>query len=282
MRRGARRTHYLNGKVAAEAEALDGPVAPASDPLRIGDWSRGVVDPERSSGVPAAPMRDFVERYQRLIAFELPKEHKLAFARSIDVADYYRRHFRVTPRTVYVSKTDHVRYDMWWLCSWCNDAMLVPRETIPWETRMSTVFRLRDTVYPFKDPLSQEYILVEDQRRSIRFERECPNPVWWFDYTHQDRGPEGSSITWTRTPNVDVLRSGWRDEAGAKTQTLTMQTSASFDDYAVTMWGLPVPRGAEAPRVGTNAKDAILARNREGEWHVVLVFDLRPGAEVWV
>ncbi|MHB8861279.1 MAG: LamG-like jellyroll fold domain-containing protein [Pirellulaceae bacterium] len=280
VRRGQRVTHYLNGKVSADGEVLDKPIAPATDPLRIGDWARGLVDPERSPALSVTPMRDFVERYQRLVAFELPKQYRLAFARSIDVADYYRRHFPTTPRTVFVSQTDHVRYDMWWLCSWCNDAILVPRQEIPWETRMSSVYRLRETVYPFKDPLSHEYVLVEDQRRSIRFERECPNPIWWFDYTQQERGPEGSSIAWTVTPDVEVLRSGWREEMGGQHQTLTMQTSASFDDYAIAIWRLPVTPGRRQPVVETNAKEAILARNRDGEWHAILVFDLRPDTQL--
>jgi len=151
---------------------------------------------------------------------------------------------------------------------------------IPWETRMSTVFRLRDTVYPFKDPLSHEYILVEDQQRSIRFERECPNPVWWFDYTRQERGAEGSGISWTVTPNVEVLRSGWRDEADGKHQTLTMRTSASFDNYAIAVWDLPVAQGTRPPIVQSDAKESILARNRDGQWHAVLVFDLRPDTQL--
>ncbi|MBM4094245.1 MAG: LamG domain-containing protein, partial [Planctomycetes bacterium] len=279
-RRGKHITHYLDGKMTADGEVLDQPIMPATDPLRIGDWPRGVVDPRTAPVSSATPMREFVDRYQRLVAFELPKQHKLAFARSIDIADYYRRHFQVTPRTVFVSRTDHVTYDMWWLCSWCNDAMLVPRQVIPWETRMSTVFRLRDTVYPFKDPLSHEYILVEDQQRSIRFERECPNPVWWFDYTRQERGAEGSGISWTVTPNVEVLRSGWRDEADGKHQTLTMRTSASFDNYAIAVWDLPVAQGTRPPIVQSDAKESILARNRDGQWHAVLVFDLRPDTQL--
>ncbi len=47
---------------------------------------------------------------------------------------------------------------------------------------------------PYKDPLSYEYILVEDQQRQMRFERECPHPIWYFDYTEQEHGPEGSAI----------------------------------------------------------------------------------------
>lgn len=59
-------------------------------------------------------MHEFVHRYQQFMAFEMPKLQKVAFARSIDIADYYTRHFNRTPRTVFVSKTDHVHYDKWW------------------------------------------------------------------------------------------------------------------------------------------------------------------------
>ena len=83
--------------------------------------------------VNSSGMLSFVEKYQRLIAFELPKRRHVAFARSIDVADYYRRRFRVTPRTVFVSRTEHLDYDMWWLCTWCNQRILVLRQRIPWE-----------------------------------------------------------------------------------------------------------------------------------------------------
>ena len=33
------------------------------------------------------------------MAFEAPKQHKVAYALSVDIADYYRRHFETTPRT---------------------------------------------------------------------------------------------------------------------------------------------------------------------------------------
>ena len=97
----------------------------------------------------------FMDRYQRQMAFEYPKQYRMVYARSLDIADYYRRHFAVTPRTVFVSKTDHLDYDKNWLCTWGDDRMLVPRERLPWYTRMSSVFADRRRRLPHKDPLSR-------------------------------------------------------------------------------------------------------------------------------
>lgn len=232
---------------------------------------------ERSRAMPG-----FVERYQRFMAFDVPKEYKVVYARSVDIADYYRRHFHVTPPTIFVSKTGHVMYDMWWLCHWANDRVLVPREKIPWFTRASSLMSQRRASRTFKDPLSYETILVEDQRRSIRFERECPNPIWWFDYTQQECGPQGSSITHVETPDVDVLRSEWAELGQGLTLTLKMVTEASFRDYAIALWDLPPRFRGDPASVRTNAKECIVVRNRDGEYHLVLVFDLEPGAELQI
>ena len=155
-------------------------------------------------------MHEFVQRYLQFMAFEIPKLHKVVFARSIDIADYYTRHFERTPRTVFVSKTDHIDYDKWWLCTWGNESRLVTREELPWDTQVSRLHAERHaSKRMFKDPLSYEYIQVEDAKRSMRFEYACPNPVWWFDYTEEERGPQGSTITATITPDVQITRSEW-------------------------------------------------------------------------
>ena len=224
----------------------------------------------------------FVERYQRFMAFEAPGQYRVAYARSIDIADYYRRHFQVTPRTAFVSKTDHVMYDMWWLCHWCNDRILVPREKIPGATRISTLMARRREGRYFKDPLSHEYILVEDQRRSIRFERECPNPIWWFDYTQQERGPQGSTIMHVETPDVDVLSSGWIRIDRGSALNLRMVTEATFPDYAVALWDLPPEFRGDPASIQTDAKECIVVWNRDNEYHLVLFFDLVPEAEIQV
>ena len=133
---------------------------------------------------------------------------------------------------------------------------------------------------PFKDPLSCEYILIEDQKRSMRFERECPNPIWWFDCTRQERGSEGSSIAATDTPPVEVMRSQSYDAKGGLSLKLKMQTQGSFPDYAIALWDVPVHEKARLPAIQTNAKEHLLVRNTRGEAHLVLWFDLKPGAEI--
>ena len=227
-------------------------------------------------------MPRFVERYQRFMAFEIPKQYRVVYARSIDIADYYRRHFKVTPRTVFVSKTNHVMYDMWWLCHWCNDRILIPRERIPGETRISALMSQRSSRSYFKDPLSYEYILVEDQRRSIRFERECPNPVWWFDYTQQKGGPEGSSITHVETPDVYLSGLKWKHTNHGIIMNIRMVTEATFPDYAIAIWDLPSEFQGAPANIQTNAKECIVVWNRDGEYHLVLVFDLKPDMELQV
>ena len=171
---------------------------------------------------------------------------------------------------------------MWWLCNWVNEHRLVTRERVPWLTELSAIMEERRTRRYWKDPLSYEYILIEDQRRSIRFERESPNPIWWFDYTDQERGPEGSSISHLETPNVKVVRSRWLPVSGGVAINLKMKTDRCFADYAIALWGLPATAGQDRSRVRTSAKDFILARNTEGERHLVLFFDLEPGHEIEV
>lgn len=276
VREGSHVRHYRNGIVTAEGQISERPFLPATDALRIGDWARGDVVGDDGG------MAEFVDRYQRLIAFDFPKRHRVVFARSIDIADYYRRHFAATPRTVFVSHTDHVLYDRWWLCHWCNEYHLVPRERLPWDTRMSVLMaHRRNGTTRFKDPLSYEYVLVEDQRASIRFERECPNPIWWFDYTRQETDPEGSTIAPVEVPDVNVVLSPWRREGKTLTATVRLDTAAELPDYTICLWGLPQEVDPAAP-VETDAKEAILARNLQNETHLVLRLDLKPGAEVQV
>ncbi|MAG36656.1 MAG: hypothetical protein CL878_10515 [Dehalococcoidia bacterium] len=224
----------------------------------------------------------YMDRYQRELAFEFPKQYKVVYARSLDIADYCRRHFQVTPRTVFVSKTDHLDYDVGWLCTWGDERMAVPRERVPWYTRMSSVFADRKRRPSYKDPLSQEYILVEDQQRQLRFERESPNPIWWFVYTVQDRGSLGSAISYLESPDVNIVRSRWLRADGKVSITLSMQTEARLPDYAIALWGVPAAYSPDRSRIETNARDFILAKNTDGEFHLVLLFDLHPDAELSV
>ncbi len=248
------------------------------------DFSDG--DREPQPGQPMT-MPQFVARYQRFIAFDAPKTYKVAFALSLDIADFYRRHYDVTPRTLFVSKTDHIDHDMWWQPHWGNDRSLVTRERLPWDTRTSTIFGQRRGRY-FKDPLSYEFLLLEDRCRSMRFERECPNPIWYFDYTtptctlDQEGLTTGSSMTHIRTPDVEVVRSPWRLHGGVWSIDLHLVTDATFADYAIVLWGLPVSADQGPPSIQTNANTHHLARNRDDEYHLVLVFDLKPDVKITV
>ena len=249
------------------------------------------------------PVFQFVERFQRYMAFEIPKAFKLVYARSLDIADYYRRHYKVTPRTVFVSKTDHIFYDMNWINGWAGAHILLTRERLPWNTRIPPIMDLRKNMrYGGKDPWSYEYIVVEDQRRSMRFERECLNPIWWFDYTNQEAmiGPEGSSISHVETPDVGFFQVNrtWPVYSGvdpARIPTLRskpkwmpaeegyriemrMLTEAEFPDYAIALWELPDEFASHPDLFGveTNAKEFIIAKNTDDEYHLVLFFDLVP------
>jgi hypothetical protein len=260
-----------DGSASPSAAATGGPGS------SLDRWTRADRDADDDAG-----MRGFVEQYQRLIAFDFPKQYRVAFARSIDIADYYRRHFHTTPRTVFVSRTDHLLHDMWWLCHWCNDYQLVPRERIPWLTRMSGLMAQRASgVLRYKDPLSCEFVLVEDHRRSIRFERDCPNPIWWFDYTRQEAGPSGSLSEPTEIPDVTVRLQPWSCAVDRLTTEVRLETEARFADYAICLWGLPDDVDPTAP-IETTAAEAVLASNLQGEWHLVLRFDLEPGARLAV
>lgn len=232
-------------------------------------------------------MNEYLDRYIAHLAFVYPCEYKLVFARSLDVADYYRTHYAATPRTVFVSRTDHLDYDRWWLAGYAGDRVLVTSERIPWDTRVQTLETFRNLLkHVYKDPRSTEFLLVEDQRRQIRFERECPTPVWWFDYTRQESelAPGGSHLKFTPTPEVRVERTRWQRTEGELTVTLRMDTQASQPDYAVVLWGLPeeFSRDPDPARLETNAKELILAWNTVGEHHLVLGFDLAPGRELTV
>ena len=169
---------------------------------------------------------EFVQRWQQLVAHQLTHEYKLVFARSIDIADYYRRHFEITPRTIFSSKSEHSGYDVWWNCARGRNRTVTVQDRIPWDTRISDIMRKRNSgdtvsyvnlvsgkevtaVAITKDPISSEHLLIEDHQRSIRFERQSPNPIWWFDYTTPDIDAHGSNIRHTVTPDVEIVRTPW-------------------------------------------------------------------------
>lgn len=240
-----------------------------------------VSNPLFKDGYEGETMLRFVDQYQKHFFFQFTKDYKLAFARSLDIADYYRRHFKVTPRTVFVSKTDHLLYDVWWQTKWTIDRQLVTRHRLPWLTRISTIMDERESDGQCKDPLSCEYLLLEDQAQQIRFERESPNPIWWFDYTDQQPGPLGSEISHVETPDVDIDPTKWSGDGGLPIR-LKMQTRAHFKDYAIALWNVPKVLAEHPDRIETNAKEYVLAKNTDDEIHMVLFFDLEPNIEIMV
>jgi hypothetical protein len=59
---------------------------------------------------------------------------------------------------------------------------------------------------------------------------------------------------------------------------LRMLTEAEFPDYAIALWELPdeFTRNPNLFTVETNPKEYVLAKNTDGEYHMVLFFDLVP------
>ena len=143
---------------------------------------------------------------------------------------------------------------------------------------MSTIMAAhRQDARGHKDPLSQEFIVLEDAHRSMRFERESPNPVWWFDYTVEQRGALGSAIRPVDTPDVLVRRPRWERTAdGTMATELSLLTEATVPGYAIAVWGLPEFDPARH-YLWSDASSVDVVWNVDGEHHAVLRFDLRPG-----
>ena len=89
-------------------------------------------------------------------------------------------------------------------------------------------------------------------------------------------------MTHIRTPDVEVVRSPWRLHGGVWSIDLHLVTDATFADYAIVLWGLPVSADQGPPSIQTNANTHHLARNRDDEYHLVLVFDLKPDVKITV
>ena len=235
-------------------------------------------------------LEKFIGEYKKFIAHEATKEFKLVFARSIDIADYFLRHFAVTPRTVWSSKTDHIMYDSWWQCQWTNQNILAARERLPWLTKISNVRKYRENNaepqlwnrgVPYKDSLSCEFLIFEDQKRSVRFERECPNPTWWFEYTDPAPYYANQEQTYLQTPDVEIKKTMTR-ENGVVSIRLKMKTGAEFNDYMITVWDVPASIKNDPDIRITNAKDYFIAKNTDDECHLILMFDLKPDLEIGI
>ena len=238
------------------------------------------------------PEFEWAERLQELLAFRLTKERPLAFARSLDIADYFRRHFPATPTTVFVScdrppgvrpplarRLEQPRRRRHPGPPRLGHPHLGPASGLPLRARRAPASLVRANRLPgiFKDPLSTEYILVEDQHRQVRFERACPLPVWYFDYTQQDDAPDGSSITHTVTPDVRVDPPVWTRTGDGLSTELAVASEAAFPNYALALWGLPDDYDPAAWHIETTAGTHLLAGNTDGEHHLVLLFDLEQG-----
>jgi hypothetical protein len=48
------------------------------------------------------------------------------------------------------------------------------------------------------------------------------------------------------------------------------------------LWGLPIDYTTPAEDISTTAQSYTLAKNVDGETHMILHYDLKPDAEVWV
>ena len=64
--------------------------------------------------------------------------------------------------------------------------------------------------------------------------------------------------------------------------TLKEEFGDEFKDFAIALWGLPTKSRLDPSMIDTDAKEFVLARNTDGEHHLVLFFDLRPNTEIWV
>lgn len=255
---------FVNGREVTVG-MLDIPYSASQGSLVLGDFTG-----EPLNTAKYRDFKDFVLKYQKFIAFEITKKHKLVFARSVDVADYYIRHFNETPENIFSSITDDVEYDIWWTYQW--DAArfyLVTREKLPWLTRVSKVPRIG-----FKDPLSYEFILIEGKDFSIRFEGNSPNPIWRFDYLDDNTRKQVEDRR-TETPDIAIAKPHWKKEGNKYSLELIMRTDAYFNNYAIALWDMP--EGFDQKRqINTNAKKYILVKTRKGKYHLILFFDLVP------
>jgi hypothetical protein len=233
-------------------------------------------------------LEQFILRFQKFYACQAVRDFKLVFSRSIDIADYYLRHWAVTPRTLFSTLSDHIDYDNWWQCIWTNERIPAARARLPWLTRPSSVMAHRekttfgkffDTGIPLKDSLSYEFLIVEDQKRSLRFERECPHPLWWFDYT--DPAPFYSKGTkvYRVAPDADIVKRITR-ENGEVIVSLSITSPCEIDDYTITVWDVPASVYQNNEVRFEGARECLVAWNTAREYHLVIRFDLKKECSI--
>ena len=61
-----------------------------------------------------------------------------------------------------------------------------------------------------------------------------------------------------------------------------MTFKGEFKGFAIALWSLPAESSLDPSMIETNASEFVLAKNTDGEYHLVLFFDLRPGVEIRV
>ena len=131
-----------------------------------------------------------------------------------------------------------------------------------------------------------EYILLEDQGRSVRFERASASPIWLFDYRIAERTKvyrDDGLLRDTVTPDVRLPRYHWQlTVSGVLRAELRPLTTAPFDDYLMAIWGLPREFATATHRVVSSAETVHVVWNLDGEYHLVLGFDLYEGCVITV
>jgi len=265
-------------------------ITPLYDGSESYDYAGNIQFQKAAAGFPDKPNAAFVDRYRRFIALDAPKRYKLVFSRTLDMVDYFRRHCPVTPRTVFVSKTDHPLYDGWWSGDRMHMKIALRNHWLAWDSKPSTMRRLREalgTISPAmvrnKDKRAQELIVVEDQKRSIRFERECIYPIWWFDYTQQATTEKGSPpVECVDIPDLTVDRSDWTSDGSDLVMTLKIKGDKEIAGFPICLWGIPAKWDPERSTIQTNAVEAIPVKNTDGEFHLVLFVNLKRETELKV
>lgn len=245
---------------------------------------------QAAQGFADRPKAAFVEQYLRFMAFEAPKRFPLVYSRTLDMVDYFRRHYPVTPRTVYVSKTEHPLYDGWWSGDRMHLRFTLRNRSLAWNSQPSTLRRLRESLGEInpvmqrnKDKRAEELIVVEDQRRSLRFERESLYPIWWFDYTQPPRTDQGSpALQCVDIPDLQLERSAWTREQGDLVLTLKIKSPREIDSFPICLWDVPAARKPAASEIHADADEVIVAQNTDGEVHLVLVVNLKRQTDVRV
>jgi len=83
-------------------------------------------------------------------------------------------------------------------------------------------------------------------------------------------------------PVVAVVGSPWHRESNSVSIKLKILTKAEFPDYVMGLWNMPDGFSPERFRIETDAKEFLLAKNTDGEFHLILFFALQPNAELHI